>query len=101
MIERRKFRRTEVAWVARMLNVNRAEALQLMDRLYRVELTNQRRTNPLAESTWCVKFFHHQGGTAFALMLVPEAADAAGPLLQADQGFPAGTPCKRYYFREA
>ena len=102
MIEgRRKFRRTEVAWVARTLNVPKPVALKAMDVLYRKAVVDRVQQGDPATMTWCVRFYQMPDGVQFALGLAPEAVDASGRIIKGEMGYPAGTWCTRLFYREA
>ena len=102
MIEgRRKFRRTEVAWVARTLNVPKPVALKAMDVLYRNAVVHKLENGDPSTMTWCVRFYRAPNGIQFSLGLAPEAIDLQGRIQNAEMGLPAGTLCTRFYFREA
>jgi len=86
-VERRKFRRLEVAWVARLLGVRRGKALRIMDKVYReAERANAK--------TWCVRSVAKAGQVGVRLGLEMAKDDARVP---AGGGLTLG----RAYFREA
>lgn len=84
---RRKFRRVEVAWVARLLGVRRGKALHIMDKVYR----ETARADAL---TWCVRSVEKAGQIAVKLVMETAKDDGRTP---ADEGVVLG----RAYFREA
>lgn len=98
---RRKFKRTEVAWVARMVGEKRGRVLAHMDRIYRQEVVDKAKRGDPDLKTWCVVYYEYRGHGRIKLGLEMEAADMMGRLTGPADGMPKGARFARHYFREA
>lgn len=98
---RRKFKKAEVAWVARMIEEVPSKALAIMDSTYRKALVDKVVQGDPASMTWCVKFYEYQGRGRIGVRLEREAVDLKGVLNAPAAGFPSGAAFARYYYREA
>lgn len=103
--DRRKFKKCEVAWVARMLGSGHGPALHAMDTLYRKSMAHKSRDGDPAEMTWCVRFFLRGGGRDKGLSLEREAGDTSSLIhrLNPAGGLAAMDRVKvtRFFYREA